>query len=149
MDWNAVVITLLSTTSLAGIAGFIVYYRENKKLKKNEVKISTVEAQKQEMDLATIYKDKVLELTSLMEQMNKKQDNGNVNQNKILKKLELLGNSVDILDNRVDNLDKIAGETNMRVSDIVLYLNGGFQDFLQHQHRPRKKQGPKLMTKTA
>jgi hypothetical protein len=69
-----------------------------------------------------------------MEQVSKKQDSGNDNQARILQKL-------DTLDER---MDKVEG----KVSDIVTYLNGDFQDYLQRQHqpKPRKPRTPKPKT---
>lgn len=114
---------LLGGTSFLGVAGAIAYRKENKKLKQNEVKVSTVDAQRQEMELAEMYKDKVLDL---LDQVSQKQDSGNNNQARILDKL-------DTLDGRMDKVEN-------KVSDIVTYLNGDFQDYLArvHQHKPRK-----------
>lgn len=113
-------LTLLGGTSVLSIISAVKYRKENKKLKQLEVKKSHAEAQRQEIDLADMYKDKVLEL---LEQVSEKQDGGNANQAKMLDKL-------DTLDSRMDKVEA-------KVSDIVLYLNGGFQDFVkQQQHQP-------------
>lgn len=113
---------LLGGTSFLGVAGAIAYRKENKKLKQNEVKVSTVDAQKQEIELAEMYKDKMLEM---LEQLSSKQDSGNHNQARILDKL-------DTLDGR---MDKVEG----KVSDIVTYLNGDFQDYLARVHQPKPR----------
>lgn len=123
MDWTSIIMALLGGSSALGILGAIVYRKENKKLKQNEVKVSTVDAQKQEIELAEMYKDKMLDL---LEQVSSKQESGNENQTRILQKL-------DTLDSRMDKMDG-------KVADIVAYLNGDFQDFLERQHGPRKKQ---------
>jgi len=135
MDWNTLIMTLLGGTSIIGLVQAVRYRKENKRLKENEVKLSNIDAQKQEIDLAEMYKDKVVELAELMEQVSKKQDSGNDNQARILQKL-------DTLDER---MDKVEG----KVSDIVTYLNGDFQDYLQRQHqpKPRKPKTPKPKTK--
>lgn len=131
MDWTSVIMTLLSTTSIAGAIGSIVYFRENKKLKKNEVTLSSVEAQRQEIELAEMYKDKMLDM---MEQLSQKQNSSNDNQSRILKKLDVL----DVLDGR---MDKVEG----KISDIVTYLNGDFQEYLRRQNepKPRKPRQPR------
>lgn len=131
MDWQTLIMTLLGGTSILGLVQAVRYRKENKRLKDNEVKMSTVEAQKQEMDLAEMYKDKVVELTDLMEQVSKKQDSGNHNQARILDKL-------DTLDGRMDKMEG-------RVSDIVTYLNGDFQAYLKRQQAPtpRKPRTPR------
>ena len=120
---------LLGGTSFLGVAGAIAYRKENKKLKQNEVKVSTVDAQRQEMELAEMYKDKVLDL---LDQVSQKQDSGNNNQARILDKL-------DTLDGR---MDKVEG----KVSDIVTYLNGDFQDYLARVHQPKPRKPRKQNT---
>lgn len=123
MDWTAIVIGLLSTTTLGGIFSALVFFRQNRALKSNEVKQSDVDTQRQQIELAELYKDKML---GLLEQVSQKQDTGNDNQTKMLDKL-------DTLDSRMDGVET-------RVSDIVAYLNGNFQDFLKEQHRkPTRK----------
>ena len=122
MDWTSIIMALLGGTSFLGVAGAIAYRKENKKLKQNEVKVSTVDAQRQEMELAEMYKDKVLDL---LDQVSQKQDSGNNNQTRILDKL-------DTLDGR---MDKVEG----KVSDIVTYLNGDFQDYLARVHQPKPR----------
>lgn len=107
--------TLLGGTSVIGVIQAVKYRKENKKLKENEVKVSNVDTQRQEMELAEMYKDKVLEL---LEQVSQKQESGNDKQALILKKL-------DDLDKR---LDKVEG----KVSNMEAYLNGKYQDFLRH-----------------
>jgi hypothetical protein len=125
MDWNTLIMTLLGGTSIIGLVQAVRYRKENKRLKENEVKLSNIDAQKQEIDLAEMYKDKVVELAELMEQVSKKQDSGNDNQARILQKL-------DTLDER---MDKVEG----KVSDIVTYLNGDFQDYLARVHQPKPR----------
>ena len=125
MDWTSIIMTLLGGTSFLGVAGAIAYRKENKRLKMNEVKNSNVEVQRQEIELAEMYKDKVLEL---VEQLGHKQDSGNQNQERILDKL-------DKLDTRMDKTEETLG-------GIVTYLNGDFQRFLERQH-PAPKRGRK------
>ncbi len=126
MDWITLIVTALGGTSLLGTIGSIIFFRETRRLKRNEVKSSNVETQKREIDLAEMYKDKVVEL---IEQLSNKQDNGNENQSRILGKL-------DKLDERMDKTESTLG-------DIVTYLNGDFQKYLKRMHAPaasRKRQ---------
>lgn len=97
---------VLGGTSLVAIIGWLIYRKENRKLKQNEVKVSDVDAQKQQIDLAEMYKDKVLELIG---QVSAKQDAGNENQGRILEKLDRLE-------------DKVEG--------IEQYLNGPYHQWL-------------------
>lgn len=117
MELAEILNIVLGGTSVVAIIGWFVYRKQNKRLKDNEVKASDVDTQKQQIELAELYKDKVLEL---MEQVSTKQDTGNENQQRILDKLETI-------DGRVDKQES-------RLSDIVTYLNGDFQEFLQRNH---------------
>ena len=121
MDWTGIIIGLLSTTTLGGIWSAIVFFKENKKLKKNEVKDSDTNTQSQQIDLGVKYQTQMLEL---IEKVNAKQDSSAENQEKMLAKF-------DKLDERVDNTEKILG-------NIVTYLNGDYQHFLERQYGGRK-----------
>jgi hypothetical protein len=117
MEISEILNIVFGGTSVVAIIGWLVYRKQNKRLKDNEVKASDVDTQKQQIELVELYKDKVLELIG---QVSEKQDSGNSNQQKILDKL-------DTIDERVDKQEA-------RLSDIVTYLNGEFQEFLQRNH---------------
>lgn len=130
MDLSLILNIIFGGTSVISVIGFLIYRKQNKELKNNEVKKDDADTQEKQINLAELYKDKVLDL---IEQVSKKQDSGNHNQARILQKL-------DTLDGR---MDKVEG----RVGDIVTYLNGEFQDYLRRQREPRKKPSPKIMAK--
>lgn len=121
MELSEILNIIFGGTSVVAVIAWLYFRKENKALKKNEVKVSDVDAQKQQIDLAELYKDKVLELIG---QVSEKQDSGNANQQKILDKL-------DTIDERVDKQEA-------RLSDIVTYLNGDFQEFLRRNHNDGK-----------
>lgn len=77
MDWNGIIIGLLSTTSLGGIFSALVFFRQNKALKKNEVKNSDTEAQEKQIDLGVKYQTQMLEL---LDKVSAKQDTAASNQ---------------------------------------------------------------------
>ena len=118
MEISEILNIIFGGTSVVAVIAWLYFRKENKALKKNEVKVSDVDTQKQQIDLAELYKDKVLELIG---QVSEKQDSGNANQQRILDKL-------DTIDGRVDKQEA-------RLSDIVTYLNGDFQDFLDRNHK--------------
>ena len=133
MDLSIILNIIFGGTSIVSIIGFFIYRKQNKKLKENEVKVSTVDAQRQEIELADLYKDKVL---AMLEQMDGSQKEGTVNQQRILKKL-------DTLDDRTDKIES-------RMGDVVAYLNGDFQAYLKRQHGPKRKPSSRLaVTKSA
>lgn len=107
--WTEIIMALLSGTTLAGIVEAVRYRRENKRLKENEVKVSDVDAQRQQIELADLYKDKVLEM---LDQVSEKQDRGNDNQDKMLAKLDAM-------------------ET--RIANVETYLNGNYRKWLEEK----------------
>ena len=106
MEISEILNLILGGTSLLGLVGFIIYRKENRKLKQNEVKKDDAATQREQIELAELYKDKMLEM---MEQMSAKQDTGNENQSRILDKLDRLE-------------DKVEG--------IETYLNGPYHAWL-------------------
>ena len=144
MEISEILNYILGGTSLLAIIGFIIYRKENRKLKQNEVKKDDAATQREQIELADLYKNKVVELTELMSEMTKKQDSGNQNQAAILAKLDSLtaqsedhGRKLDTIDSRVDSQET-------RLADIVTYLNGDFQEYLK-----RNKTAPKTKKKSA
>lgn len=109
MELSEILNIIFGGTSVVAVIAWLYFRKENKALKKNEVKVSDVDAQKQQMDLAEMYKDKVLELIG---QVSEKQDSGNANQKRILEKLD-----------RVED----------KVGDIETYLNGPYHQWLAYK----------------
>lgn len=98
---TAIVGALLGGTSVYAIIENVRYRRENKRLKGNEVKSSDVEVQRQQMELADLYKEKVLETIELL---STKQEKGNVNQEKMIAMLSNLDRRIDIIEEDVGNI---------------------------------------------
>lgn len=114
MELSEILNIIFGGTSVVAVIAWLYFRKENKALKKNEVKVSDVDTQKQQIELAELYKDKVLELIG---QVSEKQDSGNANQQRILEKLDRLE-------------DKVEG--------IETYLNGPY-----HQWLAEKEEGGK------
>ena len=142
MDWNAIILTILGTTSLGGVGAFIAaiaYRKENKQLKKNEVKNSDTDTQGKQIDLGTKYAQEML---NLIERVEGKLETGEGNQKEMLAKMDNLSRKQDNFgerqnkfDERLDNYERMQGW-------IVNYLNGDFQNFLDRKYgrKPQKEQ---------
>lgn len=111
MDITEIVIALLSGTTLGGIVEAIRYRRQNKKLKENEVKVSDVETQREQINLAEDYMQKVMELSERTYQATLK--NGTDNESIMSK------------------IDEVVAEQR----NIVAYLNGGYQEFKHNKEQ--------------
>ena len=132
MDWNAIILTILGTTSLGGVGAFIAaiaYRKENKQLKKNEVKNSNTDAQSQQIDLGTKYAKEMLDL---IERVEGKLETGEGNQKQMLEKIDEIRSKQDRLDERQDKYEQMQGH-------ILQYLNGDFQKFLDRQYGRKPK----------
>ena len=114
MDYQTINIIIGALVALFGTwegINNIRYRRENKKLKQNEVKVSDVETQKQQIDLVVYFKDQVLKV---LEDVQKAQHTGNDNQVQIMRKI-----------------DKVED----KVGDIETYLNGPYHKWLSEKEK--------------
>lgn len=128
MDWNAIILTLLGTTSFGGIWAALAYRKENKALKKNEVKDSNTNTQSQQIDLGTKYAQEML---NLIERVEGKMESSEGNQKQMLEKIDEIRSKQDRLDERQDKYEQMQGH-------ILQYLNGDFQRFLDRQYGRKK-----------
>ena len=113
MDWSSVIIDALSVTSIIAVIQAIRFWKQNKKLKNNEVTKDDVETQKAEIDLANLYKEEMLKVIELLKSS---QSENNDNQEKMITKL-------DNLDNRLEKVE-------IKMTDIEAYLNGPYHEWL-------------------
>lgn len=123
MDWMALIVALLSGTTVGSVFEAIRYRRQNKRLKEaeaakaeNEVKDNETDTQIKQMDMADKYFHGMLEM---LEQVKHSTENGNLNQEKIIDKLDNLGSRMAIVEEGLNN--------------VVTYLNGDYQLFLAEQ----------------
>ena len=119
MNWTSVIDLLFGGVGVGGLITAIYYRKANKAIKEEEAKKAAsetkqsesaaeqadIETQRQEIELADLYKHKVLDM---MELLNAKQDKGNLNQDKILDKLNTINNRVDKLEINYSNLERWA-----------------------------------------
>jgi hypothetical protein len=123
MELTEILNIVLGGTSIAGIVAAIVYRKQNRKIKTAEADQANVEAQKAQIELADLYRDKMLEMMDLL---NTKQDKGNLNQEKMI---TMLGN----LDTRVDNLE-------VRMGNVEGLLDGELVSWIAEQNKQKEKE---------
>lgn len=133
MELNEILNWVFGGTSLAAVVGFIIFRKQYKKLKDNEVKVSSADAQKQDIDLSDYYKDKMLKM---MDEFSERQKNGNANQEQIMTRIEQLHEQNDSQNKTLTELVQRADKQERAMTDIVEYLNGDYQE---HLHKKYKK----------
>lgn len=123
MELTEILNIVLGGTSVAAIVTAIIYRKQNKTIKQSEADQANVEAQKAQIELADLYRDKMLEMMDLL---NTKQDKGNLNQEKMI---TMLGN----LDTRVDNLE-------VRMGNVEGFLDGELVAWIAEQNKQKEKE---------
>lgn len=109
MELTEILNIVFGGTSVVAVVAWLYFRKENKRLKQNEVKVSDVDTQRQQMDLGEDYLKKVMELSEL--------------------------NYKATLKNGTDN-SEIIGEVKRigkKVDDIEGYLNGDFKAYLKNK----------------
>jgi hypothetical protein len=154
MDWNMILGFLFGGTGIGGLITGVFFFRENRQLKRNEVKSSNADVEGKEIDnddkqidLGKKYLENTLEITQRMQEMmlnsNKEREEYWAKQKETMNELRgLVGNlndKVDNLDKRVTKLDNQVVSLTEEVGQVSGFLNGDFADW----KRKRKKQVPK------
>lgn len=125
MDWNAIIMILLSGTTVGGVVSAIWYRKQNKTIKESEATQADVEAQKAEIDLANKYRDEMLNMVEMVKAANEKNF---TNQDEIIRSLTRL-------------------ET--KVGDIESYLNGPYHQYVAEKQKAAEGQSrynPNILT---
>ena len=104
---------LLGGTTVGGIVSAIWYRRQNRKIKESEATQADVEAQKSEIDLASKYRDEMLNMMQMVKDANEKNF---TNQDEIIRRLGKL-------DERIEALE-------INYGYMQENLNGGYHKFL-------------------
>ncbi|MBQ5478222.1 MAG: hypothetical protein IIT64_10535 [Bacteroidaceae bacterium] len=116
IDWNTIILTVVTVLFSWETFNNIKYRKENKKLKQNEVKTSDAETAKQQIDLVVYFKEQTL---TMLQQIQDMQAKGNDNQSTMMEDMKQL----KIQNERQDAL----------LTDIVTYLNGDFQRYINEK----------------
>ena len=112
-------------TSLVSIVLFLIFFKENKKLKKNEATQSDTKTQKEQIDLGMQFIESANKAAEIIQQATQNTDN-----------------KIDALSQRIET--KMTGITrnqtsmNKKLKLIEQYLNGGFKQYVEDQKNAKK-----------
>ena len=125
MDWNAIILAVIGVLFSWETVNNIMYRRENKKLKQNEVKVSSVDTQKQQIELGDLFIDKSKEMFEKMEAMQEQTynailKNGTDNEN-IIKEIEAVKTEQK---RQADEQKRLADEQNRQAEELKRLADG-------------------------
>lgn len=143
MDWNSIILTVIGVVFSWETWNNVKYRRENKKLKENEVKTSSIDAQKAQIELGDLFLEKAAGMFTQMQELQEQtllatKKNGIDNED-IIKQL----NEVITEQKRLAEETARQGEELKRLSEgqehMVAFLNGEYQSFLSENGFKTKK----------
>jgi gas vesicle protein len=125
MELTEILNWVFGGTSLVGFATTLIFWNKSKRKEEAETQKSEseaeqadIETQKQKIDLGNKYIEDTFKTVEMMKDLLNRSDG---NQEKMMRKLDTLAEQ----NKKQDGL----------LTDIVTYLNGDFQDFLNRTHR--------------
>lgn len=143
MDWNSIILAVIGVVFSWETWNNVKYRKENKKLKDNEVKTSSIDAQKAQIELGDLFLEKAAGMFQQMQELQEQtllatKKNGIDNED-IIKQL----NEVVAEQKRIAQVQEKQGEELKRLSEgqenMVSFLNGEYQSFLTENGFKAKK----------
>jgi len=143
MDWNSIILAVIGVVFSWETWNNVKYRKENKKLKDNEVKTSSVDAQKAQIELGDLFMEKSKEMFQQMQELQEQtllatKKNGTDNED-IIKKVD----EIAAEQKRLSEEQQKQGEELKRLSEgqehMVSFLNGEYQSFLTENGFKTKK----------
>jgi Flp pilus assembly protein TadB len=132
MEWTEILNWVFGGTSLVGLATTLIFWNKSKRKEEaetqkteSEAEQADIETQKQKIDLGNKYIEDTFKTVEMMKDLLNRSDG---NQEKMMRKLDTLAEQ----NKKQDGL----------LTDIVTYLNGDFQDFLNRTHRRNDNDQP-------
>jgi Flp pilus assembly protein TadB len=125
MEWTEILNYIFGGTSLVGLVTTVIFWNKSKRKEEAETQKSEseaeqadIETQMQKIELGNKYMKDTLDMVELVK---KSLDRSDGNQEKMMRKLDTLSEQ----NKKQDGI----------LTDIVTYLNGDFQEFLQRTHK--------------
>ena len=135
IDLNSIIIALLGGTSILGFVYAIIYRKQNKQLKENEVKKDDASTQTEQINLGELFVQKSADMFKKMQELQEEtlratQKNGIDNED-IIKRVD----AVVLEQKRMAEVQSTMFKEQKRMADeqshLVMFVNGEYQDFLR------------------
>lgn len=112
-------------TSLVSIALFLIYFKQNKRLKNNEVSQSDTKTQKEQIDLGMQFIESANKAAEIIQQATQNTDN----------KIDALSQRIET---KMISITRNQTSMNKKLKLIEQYLNGGFKQYVEDQKNAKK-----------
>lgn len=117
MEITALLNFILGGTSIVAVVLFFIFYKENKKLKKNDVAQSDTKTQKEQIDLGMQFIESAKNAAEIIQNATQNTDN----------KIDALTKTVNT---KLSVMSRNQTSMNKKLKMMEKYLNGNYQEFL-------------------
>ena len=143
MDWNSIILAVIGVVFSWETWNNVKYRRENKKLKENEVKTSSIDAQKAQIELGDLFMEKSKEMFQQMQELQEQtllatKKNGIDNEDIIKQLNEVIAEQKRLAEEQQRQGDELK-RLNEGQEHMVSFLNGEYQSFLTENGFKAKK----------
>ena len=112
-------------TSLVSIALFLIYFKQNKRLKNNEVSQSDTKTQSGQINLGMQFIESANKAADIIQQATQNTDN----------KIDALSQRIEV---KMTGITRNQTSMNKKLKLIEQYLNGGFKQYVEDQKNAKK-----------
>lgn len=125
MEISVLLSYIFGGTSLVSIVLFLIFFKENKKLKKNDVAQSDTKTQSEQINLGMQFIESANKAADIIQQATQNTDN----------KIDALSQRIET---KMTAMSRNQTSMNKKLKLIEQYLNGGFKQYVQDQKTEKK-----------
>lgn len=133
MEISVLLSYIFGGTSIVSIALFFIYFRQNKKLKNNEVSQSDTKTQSEQINLGMQFIENSTKAVELIQQATQNTDV------KIDELAKTVNTKLSVMTRNQTSMNKKLASSNRELELIKKYLNGNYQDFLAKEAEKEAK----------
>lgn len=125
MEISVLLSYIFGGTSLVSIVLFLIFFKENKKLKKNDVAQSDTKTQSEQINLGMQFIESANKAADIIQQATQNTDS----------KIDALSQRIEV---KMTGITRNQTSMNKKLKLIEQYLNGGFKQYVEDQKTAKK-----------
>lgn len=125
METSVLLNYVFGTTSFVAIVLFLIFFKQNKKLKNNAVTQSDTKTQSEQINLGMQFIEQSARSVELIQQATQNTDT----------KIDALSQRIEL---KMTNMTRNQTSMNKKLKLIEQYLNGGFKQYVEDQKTAKK-----------